>query len=302
MSWRNRLKRKEQYNIHPKQTILVFDTETTGLDEKAKIIQFSGFLYEVTDSYSLSEIGRRDLYINPKESLSKKIVEITGITDDILKYAPNEYQVSSDIISFIEKADIIAGYNVDFDIRMVKQMCKRLKLAFDIDSFPKIDCLEMARDWIDYKDIADYKLETIFNHICGKQNIKFHSAFDDAQATAMLIEIFCGKYRDWSENTDLIQTELKKAGVFVNPNRKSQQRLVCTLNIGDRGDIFYDIFHKCWNCKATTAAKRIFKEIDKCDLERQFLEKYGYPFNLNSMDAIGKSWLKYQRQNKSKAT
>lgn len=42
---------RNQYNIHQGSTVIVFDTETTGLSpQTAKVIQFSGIRYQFVEN------------------------------------------------------------------------------------------------------------------------------------------------------------------------------------------------------------------------------------------------------------
>ena len=60
------------------ESIIVLDTETTGVAKNAKIIQFSAIRYKINADFSLEQIDFFDTYINPDEKLKAKITEITG--------------------------------------------------------------------------------------------------------------------------------------------------------------------------------------------------------------------------------
>lgn len=76
MSWRNI--EKNAYNIlnllSETETVMVFDVETVGLAEDAKIIQFSAIRYKVMSDFSLEKMDFYDTYINPEEHLRPKIM------------------------------------------------------------------------------------------------------------------------------------------------------------------------------------------------------------------------------------
>ena len=70
------------------ESIIVLDTETTGLAKNAKIIQFSAIRYKINADFSLEQIDFFDTYINPDEKLKAKITEITGISQDMIEKCP----------------------------------------------------------------------------------------------------------------------------------------------------------------------------------------------------------------------
>ena len=73
MEWRNIGRGKEKYlpMFDNASSIIVFDTETTGLGTTAKIIEFAAVRYQITPS-GLHETHRIDLFINPEKSWKKR--------------------------------------------------------------------------------------------------------------------------------------------------------------------------------------------------------------------------------------
>ena len=70
----------------------------------------------------------------------------------------------------------------------------------------------------------------------------------------------------------------------------------------DIGAIYYDIVKKVWSCKTNTSSKRLFNSCDMEDLEKQFMNMYGYRFGYNSVDEVAKSWIKFKREANKKET
>ena len=101
--WRN-IKQRQEYIlslIKAGKIICCFDCETTGLKEEDKIIQFSASRYKINDDLNIKKIDLMNVYINPQEKLTEKIIEITGITDEMLRYAPYEEEICNKIFSYI---------------------------------------------------------------------------------------------------------------------------------------------------------------------------------------------------------
>ena len=96
--------------------LVYFDTETTGVKPgKDKIIEIALLIYE--DGKLLEEY---DQFININEKLPAKIIELTGITDEILE----SEGVSADDVAekihdnLIEKSVWIA-HNTQFDLLFI---------------------------------------------------------------------------------------------------------------------------------------------------------------------------------------
>ena len=69
------IKRNQEYFsriFKPGCSIIVFDTETTGLGKDAKIIEFGAVRFLIT-SKGLKETGKMDLFINPEEMISSNV-------------------------------------------------------------------------------------------------------------------------------------------------------------------------------------------------------------------------------------
>ena len=302
LRWRNKGKRKKllEGTIIPGRVVTIFDTETTGLSETAKIIQFSAIKYKIMDDFKLSKIEDMDIYINPRESLSKTITKITGITDEMLFYADDEERWGNPIFSFLKSSDVLAGYNVPFDMRMVRQMAERLGVDIDeIECLPEIDVMEMARDMIPKKELDSHKLSSVADYLLPDVGFRFHSAIDDVMATAGVFEALFTLYRDFdSDMNDKEQTHLEYGKLIINPRKQSEQRIKLMLSSGELGDVFWDIKDKEWGCCVNTRAKQLFNRIDLEDLEEQFLQKYGYRFGCYTPDEVAKRWMDFSKQKK----
>lgn len=301
LEWRNKWRRKYEINNKyiPGFKILVADVETTGLKKDSKIIQFSSEMYKVKEDLSLQKISELNLYINPGEKLEPKITEITGITDEMLLDAVSEQQAAKIIFPLFEESDIVAGYNISFDIGRIDYFAKRTVSRFR--QKPLLDVCEMARDFVPKSEAEKCSLGNAVRFVFPDTEFSFHDSSEDVRATALLLERFAGMYTSLEQETEKVPIHMEKAHLFVNPRKPSMQRICLVLSQGNDGDIFYDIPGHFWSCKSTTAAKKLFKSIDMCSLEDQVYAKYVYPFRHNGIDDMAKSWLKYRREKLKKA-
>ena len=89
---------------------IAFDLETTGLNpQKDCITEIAACRFikgEIQDQYTT--------LINPGVKVPKNIVEITGITDDMLSDSPSIKQALPDLIEFLDHSPLV-GHNINFD-------------------------------------------------------------------------------------------------------------------------------------------------------------------------------------------
>lgn len=157
---------------------VVVDIETTGTDVTSdKITEIGAVRIKngvIRETFQI--------LIDPEVSLSKRIVELTGITDEMLVGKPKIQDAYPDFIKFLGDAVFVA-HNADFDYRFLKNAGKPLGYYIENEC---VDTLEISRKKLPW--LSNHKLNTV----CGHFNIEFrhHRALSDAFATAeALIEL-----------------------------------------------------------------------------------------------------------------
>ena len=164
---------------------VVFDIETTGVDNiKDKITEIGAVKIKdgvITD--------RLSTFINPGMPIPPKIVEITNITDDMVKDAPSIEEFFPEFIKFCEGCVLVA-HNAAFDTGFMKQVAK----SMEIDFHPTyIDTLELARSFL--PDLPKHKLEFVTKAL----NISLegqHRAVNDSEATAHIYLEFVKRFKE----------------------------------------------------------------------------------------------------------
>lgn len=152
---------------------VVLDLETTGLRPKDdRIIEFAAVKVEkgkVTDTFqSLCDPG---MYI------PLQIQEITGITNEMVRNAPNPLSVLPQFLEFVGEGYIV-GHNVPFDIRFI-----RASADFFCNDF--IDTLAIFRKL--HPELSHHKLSCMVDFY-GKTNTSAHRALSDCFATQECFE------------------------------------------------------------------------------------------------------------------
>lgn len=161
------------------ETFVVFDLETTGLNSSHtsgnmdRIIEIGA--YKIKDG-AICECFTT--FINPQRKLSEEIINLTGITEEMVADAPTYEQVMPDFFKFCD-GSILVGHNAaGFDFKFVDYYCASLGYTFERRI---IDTLPLAQELL---FLSNYKLNTI----ADKFGITFnhHRAIDDAYVTAKI--------------------------------------------------------------------------------------------------------------------
>ncbi len=178
-------------------TYVVFDTETTGFNAASGDTMIEIGAVKIKDG---EIIDRFDKFINPGRKLPKKITELTMITDDMLKDAKGEKEVTKEFLEWAGDAPMVA-HNAKFDISFIEASMKRN----DLGEFKNtvIDTLELSRA-LD-QGFARHSLSALVK----RYNVPFdeeshHRADYDAEGTALVFHKMLQKLV--SQNYDTISS------------------------------------------------------------------------------------------------
>ncbi|MFC5648985.1 PolC-type DNA polymerase III [Paenibacillus solisilvae] len=151
---------------------VVFDIETTGLSVmNNKIIELAGV--KMQDG---KEIGRFSTFINPHEDIPYNIQQLTNITNEMVKDAPELEPKLREFVDFIEDA-ILVAHNARFDMGFIQAACKRHGMP-EVNN-PVLDTLELARFL--HPTMKNHRLNTLSDkYKVSLEN--HHRAIDDSIA------------------------------------------------------------------------------------------------------------------------
>lgn len=157
--------------------VIYFDTETTGLNFlEHEIIELAMLVVE--DGRIVEEYDR---FINIGKDLPPKIIEITGITDEMLILeGVSEKSVAEDLKANLTPGTLMIAHNCQFDLSFVYALLKR--------HFPdEAEEIVGSLDWIDTVTVLKDRKEFPhrLNHAVdyyGLEKVNFHRAIDDTKA------------------------------------------------------------------------------------------------------------------------
>ena len=154
---------------------VVFDLETTGLNPRYCGITEIGAVRlrcgEIVDTFST--------FVNPEQSISPQITDITGITDEMVKDAPKMGE-ALEMFKFYIGDKPLAAHNAPFDMSFIKKHGEDNGIRFDNPCLDTVGLLK--RTFPNHKSYSLGNLAADFNI-----KLRHHRALDDAECTAKLM-------------------------------------------------------------------------------------------------------------------
>lgn len=157
--------------------IVVLDTETTGFSKyKDRVVEFGAM--KLKKGKVIDELS---FLINPEMTIPQKVIDVHGITNEMVLNEPNEKFYVPKIIEFLKDCVYIVGHNVSFDVGFLEEMFKRSGYCLDCEY---IDTLKFARKM--YPKLTSHKLIDLAEYL--NIHIKTsHRALADVETTVELL-------------------------------------------------------------------------------------------------------------------
>ncbi|MBQ2785012.1 MAG: PolC-type DNA polymerase III [Oscillospiraceae bacterium] len=193
------------------QEYVSFDLETTGLlPESDQIIEIGAVLMK-----SGKELDRFQAFVNPHQALERKIIDLTGITDDMLKDAPDIEEVLPAFLKFIG-GRVLVAHNAKFDISFIQAACSRLNLPYNYTS---IDTLSLSQQLL--PQLGKHKLDIVAKEL-KLPNFNHHRAADDANICGLILAKLFPQLKDMGinslQNVNSILMKQQSKGVIFARN------------------------------------------------------------------------------------
>ena len=197
-------------------TYVVFDVETTGLSavydtiiELAAVKMYKGNIIESFDEF-----------IDPGHPLSRTTIDLTGITDEMVRGSKSEEEVLRLFLEF-SKDSILVAHNAAFDMGFLNT--SYAKYGIPEATNPVIDTLELARYL--YPQFKRFGLGVLSKKF-GVSLEQHHRAIYDAEATGHLAWIFV---KEAMENHEMLYHDQLNAHVGEGDSYKRARPFHVTI-------------------------------------------------------------------------
>lgn len=168
----------------------VLDIETTGLSFRTEKITELGAV-----KYRNGEIVEQfECFVNPEKPIPEEVVNITHITDEMVKEAETIEQILPKFLDFIGDAVIVA-HNADFDVGFIKYNAEQY--GYKLEN-TYIDTLRLAKDL--FPDYKKYKLGLIAEKLGIKVEVA-HRALDDVITLVKVFQVMLDMLKEKGAKT-----------------------------------------------------------------------------------------------------
>ena len=167
------------------EEFVAFDLETTGLSSRTdRIIEIGAVILKNGE-----EVDRFQTFVDPERTLDRKIVDLTGITDEMLQGAPKIEEVLPKFLEFVGDRVLVA-HNSDFDTGFIRAECARQGYAYHYTS---ADTLILSQNLLSH--LNKFKLNIVSNAL-SLPDFNHHRAGDDAMTCGLIMHKLMQKLRE----------------------------------------------------------------------------------------------------------
>lgn len=212
------------------QTIISFDTETTGpYPLQSEICEIAAVKWrngQIVDTFQS--------LIKPSEPMSDFIIGIHGITNEMVANAPKDHEVMPKFREFIQDA-ILVAHHAPFDLGFISESFERNRISSPSDP---VLCSSLLSRKI-FPHTTNHKLQTLIKELNIPQG-QAHRALDDSKACLDLTIKCINKFGSDKSLADLIKEqdkELEWKYYSINFLREQPQWSAIIAAIEDQIDV-----------------------------------------------------------------
>lgn len=278
-------------NLQLTKSLCVFDLETTGLQINTdRIVQIA--IIKLNPSGVRTELNQ---LINPEMIIPQEVIDIHGVSNELIQDKPTFSQFAPELIEFIGDADL-AGYNSNkFDIPVLAEEFLRVGINFDFSFRKFIDIQNI------FHKMEQRTLAAAYKFYCGEEMKNAHDALYDTQAT---LDVFLAQLERYKETPELkSKTDVTSLAEFSRAGSFELIDLAGRLAKNEKGEAVYNFGkHKGktikevskiepgyfgWMTSDQTDFPRYTKECLRREMEKiKEAEKKDAPITENSLESL----------------
>ena len=168
--------------------LVIFDTETTGLDfQNDEIIEFAAVVVERQNGQTaIIEEYDELITLSPGKFVPPEIVQLTGITnEDIRDRGISKTRLCCDIARMIQGNTLLLAYNAHFDLSFLFYLLRKDGDIMILKGKDKLDLLTVYKDRRSYPHKLCNAIEA---YGLSDRVVNSHRAVDDVIATVAVME------------------------------------------------------------------------------------------------------------------
>lgn len=243
-------------NIEPRLSVLTdekgrlqldficFDTETTGKETDAKIVQLASV--QVKNGRTSKE-GTYNQLINPEMPIPEEAIAVHGITDDMVENAPTILNILKDFLAnHMKKSNgIISAYNAKFDINLLNNAIREhnisnlaaseqeRKIMAEKQPFKVLDPFILVQKIHPYVG-AVKRLSNQYQWLFCKEMDDAHDALADVKGAIDVLK-YCLYYLSEHRKDKTVPLTLREVLIFQNGGRV--ENIDIPLDVEDCNDL-----------------------------------------------------------------
>ena len=201
---------------------VVFDLETTGLSAAAeKIIEIGAV--KVRD---FEIVDRMNIFVDPEKPIPGRIIELTGIRDDMVKGAPKEKEALEQFMAFCGEAPVLVAHNAGFDTSFIRAAAERCEKSFP---FTYIDTVPFSRSML--PNNAKHTLDAVAKAL-GLGAFNHHRACDDAEVNANIFIVLSQRLLERDKTANVGSLNVLLANTDINHLPSFHQIIIAKNKVG----------------------------------------------------------------------
>jgi DNA polymerase-3 subunit epsilon len=169
-----------------KENIIYLDTETTGIDRNAEIVEIAIIDREGNSLFQS--------LVRPSIPIPQEASKIHGITDEMVQTSLSWPALWPSVRPYLLGRSI-AGYNIDYDLRLMQQSYERYRLPWR-DHFSSLDIMQLFSAYYGEWDPARQKLRWFrleeAGRLLGIALPNSHRALDDTLLARAVLHRIAG--------------------------------------------------------------------------------------------------------------
>lgn len=183
-------------------SIVVLDTETSGLDFKGdQIIELAAIKCIFDGEIKIIDEMDDFILLPDGKVLDEKIVELTGITDEMLKNEGKEKSVvAQKFAALIDDKTLLVAYNAQFDMNYLFYFLHRERKADKLKGIKMLDALTVYKDRHEYPHKLENAIE-VYN--LSEKVVNSHRAIEDTKALLEVLKAMGDEKRDLEKYINL---------------------------------------------------------------------------------------------------